>query len=95
MSFRRFLTHKDLRIAKVGKKPSMAPCAEYMSAYMDCMSFGTHDSKVPPHLSREFHRCINEFYDVSTFANLLDVRHAFDLIFYSWLAGWLAGWLSK
>jgi hypothetical protein len=64
MSFRRFITHKDLRIAKVGKKPSTAPCSELMSSYMDCMAFGTHDSKVPPHLAREFHRCINEFYDV-------------------------------
>mmetsp|Transcript_11363 Transcript_11363/g.18491 ORF Transcript_11363/g.18491 Transcript_11363/m.18491 type:complete len:85 (+) Transcript_11363:115-369(+) len=65
MSFRRFLTHKDLRIAKVGKRPSAAPCSEYMSAYMDCMAHGTHDSKVPPHLSREFHKCIDEFYNSS------------------------------
>ena len=71
MSFKRILTHRDMRIAKVGKVRRPTPCVELMPAYMDCMAFGSHDSEIPPHLSREFHRSINEFYDVSNFLKLM------------------------
>ncbi len=57
MSAKKFITLKDLRVAKIGRKTRMLPCSQQFDSYLEALS----GKSVPPRVAQALHDCVENY----------------------------------